>query len=73
MTAAIVGVILNLAFYLGLHVLMPGELWVSINVFAVLVFAVSLLALIAFKQSVIRVILCSSLLGLGFKYLQSML
>ena len=73
MTAAIVGVILNLALYLALHVLMPGEWWTGINFFALLVFVLSLLALIAFKQSVIRVILFSSSLGLGFKYLQLML
>jgi chromate transporter len=73
MTAAIVGVILNLAFYLGIHVLMPDQMGSSVDVFAVFVFGLSLIALIAFKQSVIRVILLSSLLGLGFKYLQLMI
>jgi chromate transporter len=70
MTAAIVGVILNLAFFLGLHVLVPDGLVTGLNVFATCVFLVSLLALIVFKQSVIRVILFASLVGCTFKYLQ---
>jgi len=69
MTAAIVGVILNLALFLGLHVLMPQGLSQSFNVFAVFVFVVSLLALIAFKQSVIRVIVSSAVLGCLYSFL----
>jgi len=68
MTAAIVGVILNLAFFLGLHVLMPQGVGSGLNSFAAIVFIASLLALIVFKQSVIRVILFSSLMGCAFQY-----
>jgi chromate transporter len=68
MTAAIVGVILNLAFFLGLHVLMPQGVGSGLNSFAAIVFIASLLALIVFKQSVIRVILFSSLVGCAFQY-----
>jgi len=50
--------------------LVPDGLVTGLNVFATCVFLVSLLALIVFKQSVIRVILFASLVGCTFKYLQ---
>ena len=66
MTASIVGVILNLAVFLGMHVLMPEGLDSPFNAISFFIFIASLLALITFKQSVIRVILASALVGCAY-------
>lgn len=69
MTAAIVGVILNLAVFLGMHVLLPQGMDVSINPMNFVIFFASLFALIVFKQSVIRVILAAAAVGCAYSQL----
>jgi len=67
-TAAVVGVILNLALFFGYHVLWPQGFsgafdWPS----AVLAVAASV-ALFKYKRNVIHVIACSGLLGIGIRW-----
>jgi chromate transporter len=66
-TAAVVGVILNLAIFFAYHVLLPqgfsGKLdWVSL-----IIAASAALALFKFKRSVIQVLAASALVGLAVK------
>jgi chromate transporter len=66
-TAAVVGVVLNLAVWFGLHVIFP-----SANVvdwFAVLVGLAAFVAMIKWKLDIIPVVLGAGLLGLIFKIL----
>jgi chromate transporter len=60
-TAAVVGVILNLAVWFGWHVILPENQ--PINWFGLVVCAVSLAGLIRWKWGVIPVVLGSGLLG----------
>jgi chromate transporter len=60
-TAAVVGVILNLAIWFGLHVLLPGGR--SPNWFGVVVFAVALAGMIRWKWDVVPVVLGAGLAG----------
>jgi chromate transporter len=67
-TAAVVGVILNLALFFGYHVLWPNGFsgmfdWPS----AVLALAAGV-ALFKYKRNVIHVIAVSGVLGVGFKW-----
>jgi chromate transporter len=60
-TAAVVGVILNLAIWFGLHVLFPtGQ---AVNWFGITVCLLSLMALVRFKCDIIPVIIGAALLG----------
>ncbi|MGH8610569.1 MAG: chromate transporter, partial [Gammaproteobacteria bacterium] len=66
-TAAVVGVVLNLTFFFGYHVLWPEGFagrfeWVS----AAIAFAAGV-ALFRFKRSVIEVIATCAVVGLGWK------
>jgi chromate transporter len=66
-TAAVVGVVLNLAVWFGLHVIFP-----SANVvdwFAVVVGLAAFVAMIKWKLDIIPVVLGAGLLGLIFKIL----
>ena len=66
-TAAVVGVVLNLAVWFGLHVIFP-----SANVvdwFAVVVGLAAFVAMIKWKVDIIPVVLGAGLLGLIFKTL----
>jgi chromate transporter len=60
-TAAVVGVILNLAIWFGLHVLLPGGR--SPNWFGVVVFAVALAGMTRWKWDVVPVVLGAGLAG----------
>jgi len=66
-TAAIVGVVLNLAVWFGLHVLFPkGN---ALDWFAVVVSVIAFTGMVKWKWDVIPVVLGSSLAGLAFKLL----
>jgi chromate transporter len=60
-TAAVVGVILNLAVWFALHVIHPDR---GFDWFAIILGVAALVALIRWKLSVIAVIVAGGLLGL---------
>jgi chromate transporter len=60
-TAAVVGVILNLAIWFGLHVLFPGGR--AVNWFGVLIFAVALAGMTRWKWNVVPVVLGAGAAG----------
>jgi chromate transporter len=62
-TAAVVGVILNLALVFGIAVISPGRLVTDINWFALVVSVAAFIALFRFKIDVLWVILAGGLLG----------
>ena len=66
-TAAVVGVILNLAVWFGLHVLFPGGR--SVDAFAVAVCVVAFAGMVRWKWEVIPVVLGAGMTGLLFKTL----
>ncbi|MCC7291116.1 MAG: chromate efflux transporter [Phycisphaerales bacterium] len=66
-TAAVVGVVLNLAVWFALQVVLPKA--GGVDVFAILVGAAALLALTRLKWNLIPVILGSALLGLVYRRL----
>ncbi len=66
-TAAVVGVILNLAVWFGLHVLFPGAH--TVDWFAVAVCAVAFAGMVRWKWGVIPVVLGAGMTGLLFKTL----
>jgi len=61
-TAAVVGVILNLAVWFGVHVMFPGG--ANVDWFAIVVCAIAFLGMLRWKWNIIPVILGSGLLGL---------
>jgi chromate transporter len=64
-TAAVVGVILNLALVFGASVIWPGGLAGGTNWFAAVMSVAALLALYNFKLDVLWVVLAGGLIGLG--------
>jgi chromate transporter len=66
-TAAIVGVVLNLAVWFGLHVLFPQG--TALDWFAAVVSPVALIGMVKWKWDVIPVVLGASATGLIFKML----
>ena len=66
-TAAVVGVVLNLAVWFGLHVLFPAK--GTVDWFAVVVSAIAFVGLVKWKWGVIPVVLGAGLLGLLFRLL----
>ena len=66
-TAAIVGVILNLAVWFGLHVFFPST--GVIDWFAIALCAAAFVAMLRYKIDIIPVVLASGLLGLIYKSL----
>jgi chromate transporter len=66
-TAAVVGVILNLAVWFGLHVIFPGN--EKVDWFALGLCAVAFIAMLRFKIDIIPVVLASGLLGLIWKFI----
>ena len=64
-TAAVVGVILNLAVWFGLHVIFPSTR--QVDWFAVIVCAVAFIGMLRWKWNIIPVVLGSGLAGLIFK------
>ncbi|OIR04959.1 putative chromate transport protein [mine drainage metagenome] len=68
-TAAVVGVILNLALFFAYHVLWPQGLAGSFDVFSAALTLVATIAVFRFKAGVISVILSSGVLGLAWQLL----
>ncbi len=66
-TAAVVGVILNLVLFFGYHVLWPQGFEGSFDVASTLIALAAAIALFRYKRSVIQVILACALIGLLFK------
>lgn len=68
-TAAVVGVILNLGLFFTYHVVWPSGLNASADWFSAVVAIVGLIALVRFKVGVIPLILMSGLIGLVYRML----
>lgn len=68
-TAAVVGVVLNLAFVFGAAVIWPHGLTGSANWFALIMSAAAFTALYRFKAEVLWVVIIGGLIGLGHKLL----
>ncbi|MDB6066512.1 MAG: hypothetical protein JWR26_2720 [Pedosphaera sp.] len=64
-TAAVVGVIVNLAVWFGLHVLFPSE--GKVNWFAVIISAGAFAGMMKWKWGIIPVVVGSALLGMVYK------
>jgi chromate transporter len=64
-TAAVVGVVLNLAVWFGLHVLFPGGQ--PVNWFGVVVCVIAFIGMTKWKWDIIPVVLGAGLLGLIYK------
>ncbi len=69
-TAAVVGVILNLACFFAYHVFWPQGFAAQPDVFSLLLAAAATLALFVFKRGVIEVLIVCALVGLGFHLLR---
>lgn len=65
-TAAVVGVILNLAAFFAYHVLWPQGLDAAFDWFSLLVGVVAFVALIRFSIGIVSVIAASAMIGLGY-------
>jgi chromate transporter len=65
-TAAIVGVVLNLAVWFGLHVFFPAS--VIVDWFAILLCAAAFVAILRYKIDIIPVIIGSAIIGLIYKF-----
>lgn len=63
-TAAVVGVILNLALFFGYHVLWPKGFDHSVDIVSGLISVAAAIALFKFKQNVVHVIAACALVGL---------
>jgi chromate transporter len=68
-TAAVVGVILNLALFFAYHVFYPAGFDGSLDLFAIGLSIAALISLFRLKVSVIPVIIISGLVGMGFQLL----
>ncbi|HKS37203.1 MAG TPA: chromate efflux transporter [Verrucomicrobiae bacterium] len=70
-TAAVVGVILNLAVWFGLHVLLPvaNEATRSVDWFAAVVSAAAFIGMVKWKWDVVPVVLAAGALGLVYRML----
>lgn len=66
-TAAIVGVILNLAVWFALHVFFPNA--GAVDWFAIIICVAAFLAMLRYKIDIIPIVLASGLLGLIYKLL----
>ena len=64
-TAAVVGVILNLALFFGYHVLWPNGFGGGFEWASALIAAAAAIALFYFKRGVIQVLVMSALAGLA--------
>ena len=68
-TAAVVGVIFNLALFFAYHVFYQNGLSSSLDLFAVGLSIAAIIAIFRFKIGIILVIISSGLIGMGFKLL----
>lgn len=64
-TAAVVGVILNLALWFGAHVLFPADR--GVDLFSLLLASVTFVAITRFRISIIVIILASGMVGFAYK------
>lgn len=69
-TAAVVGVILNLALFFGYHVLWPQEFAGGFDWIAALIALGAAIALFHYKRNVIQVIAVCAVIGLVLSYIQ---
>jgi chromate transporter len=69
-TAAVVGVILNLAVFFGYHVLWPGGFSGGFDWVSLLLAVVAAIALLVFKRGVIEVLLACALAGVLVHWLR---
>jgi chromate transporter len=67
-TAAVVGVILNLALFFGYHVLWPRGMGEGFEWPAAMIALLALIALFRLKRGVIEVIAASALIGLAWTW-----
>ena len=67
-TAAVVGVILNLALFFAYHVLWPQGFEGAFDIFSAVLTVLAAVALLVFKRSVLTVIGASALIGLIFSF-----
>ncbi|MFJ2527476.1 chromate efflux transporter [Pseudomonas helmanticensis] len=65
-TAAVVGVIVNLACFFAYHVLWPNGFTGALDLFSLMLAVAAALALFVFKRGVISVLIVCALAGLGF-------
>ncbi|WP_455806580.1 chromate efflux transporter [Pseudomonas fluorescens] len=65
-TAAVVGVIVNLACFFAYHVFWPNGFTGALDVFSLMLAVAAALALFVFKRGVISVLIVCALAGLGF-------
>jgi len=68
-TAAVVGVILNLAVFFAIQIFWPSGLHGAFDAFSALLSAAAAVALFRFKTGVIRLIVACGFLGLAFRLL----
>ena len=66
-TAAVVGVILNLALFFGYHVLWPNGFSGHFDYVSAIIALLAIVALFKLNQSVLRVIAVSAVIGLAVK------
>ncbi|HWQ90797.1 MAG TPA: chromate transporter, partial [Clostridia bacterium] len=66
-TAAVVGVVLNLAVWFGMHVIFPAS--TRVDWFALAVSLVAFIGIVKWKWDVVPVVLGGAMLGLGYKAL----
>jgi chromate transporter len=72
-TAAVVGVIVNLALFFAYHVLWPHGFAGAVELPAVVIMVVAAVALLRYQRGVLEVIGCSALGGLGWTLLTGFL
>ena len=67
-TAAVVGVIVNLALFFGYHTLWPQGFGAPFDVMSAVIAAAAAIALFKYKRNVMHVIAVCGLLGIGLQY-----
>jgi chromate transporter len=71
-TAAVVGVILNLAMFFGYHVLWPTGFGGTFDIASAVIAFAAILALFRYKRGVMEVIAASAMIGLIYKMVTSL-
>ena len=66
-TAAVVGVVLNLAVWFAINALFPNR--AAVDWFAVIVSAIAFIAMLRWKWEIVPVVLGSGVLGMIYKFL----
>jgi len=68
-TAAVVGVVINLAVFFAYHVLWPEGLEARFEWFSALITIAAFIALFRFKQGIVTVIAASAVIGLVYTFI----